>query len=151
MRKEYFELTNPQKSIWLTNQMYPNEPISNICGCILIEEKVDFKALEKAINLFVKQNESFRIKITEKDAKQYVSDFEEFNVEKIKINSKEELKKLENKVACTPLNIVESLMFCFKMFELPNGQGGFIVNAHHLIVDAWGSGLVINRVIDNYA
>ena len=61
MEKTYYELTNPQKSIWLISQMDPNSPVGNVCGRVLIQEEVDFLALEKSINHFVEKNDSFRI------------------------------------------------------------------------------------------
>ena len=38
----YYYLTNPQKSIWLTEEYYKGSAINNICGTALIKENVDF-------------------------------------------------------------------------------------------------------------
>lgn len=153
MEKTKFELTNPQKAVWLTNQVYPNTAIENICGCIFIEQKVNFSALENAINLFIEKNDSFRIKLTKvgKEIKQYVSDFEAFKVEKIKVTSKEEIKKLQKEMVLKVFPLLESLFVDFCMFEFPNGDGGFIINAHHIIADAWTAGLMVNEITEFYA
>ena len=45
-----YELTNPQKSILLTEQFNENTCISNVCGTLSIHEKIDEEALERAIN-----------------------------------------------------------------------------------------------------
>lgn len=152
MEKLQFELTNPQKSIWYTNQMYSNVPIENICGSVFVEEKTDFEALERAINLFVEKNDSFRIKLinNKKMAQQYISDFVPFKVEKIKLKDEGEVSKLERKLVSKVFPIFETLLFEFKMFEFPNGQGGFTINAHHLISDAWTAGLVVNEIMEYY-
>ena len=42
-------LTNSQKSIWVTEQYYRGSSINNICGSAIIEEQIDFKKLEKAV------------------------------------------------------------------------------------------------------
>lgn len=153
MGEKYFELTNPQKSIWLTNQMYPNSSIENIGGYITIEEKVNFIALKKSINRFIEKNDSFRIKFknTENGVRQYLTEFEPFNVEIIKVNSESNVKLLTENIVATPFELINSLLFHFKMFEFPDGHGGFIINAHHLISDAWTASLLISEVIDNYA
>ena len=41
--KELFELTNPQKSIWLTEQYYPNSNINNVCGVMSIFQAIDLQ------------------------------------------------------------------------------------------------------------
>lgn len=60
---ELYDLTNPQKSIWLTEQFYRGTSINVICGTVLIDDIVNFDVLSKAINIFLKDNDSFRIKL----------------------------------------------------------------------------------------
>jgi len=45
MSKNMYDLTNPQKSIWLTEQFYKGTSIENITGTVIVSQKVDFKAL----------------------------------------------------------------------------------------------------------
>ena len=47
MQGKFYELTNPQKSIWYTEEVFKGTPIENISGTALISEKVNFKKLEK--------------------------------------------------------------------------------------------------------
>ena len=54
MEKELFNLTNPQKSILLTEEFYKGTNINNICGTAIIEDIVNFDLLKKAMNIFVK-------------------------------------------------------------------------------------------------
>ena len=84
MEKTLYNLTNSQKSIWLTEQFYKNTSINNIVGYLKIEKNVNLEALEKAFNLFILKNDSFKLKITMQDghAKQY---FDEFIYEKLEI------------------------------------------------------------------
>ena len=48
-------LTNAQKSIWVTEQYYRGSSINNICGSSVIQEKVDFDKLEESIKLVYKK------------------------------------------------------------------------------------------------
>ena len=57
-----YELTNPQKSIWLSEQYYKGTNINNICGVLSIHENVNFDILEKALNLFLEKNDILLIK-----------------------------------------------------------------------------------------
>lgn len=45
MNKVLYDLTNPQKNIWITEQYYNGNPINNICGTVYIKEKLDFQKL----------------------------------------------------------------------------------------------------------
>ena len=47
MGKKLYSLTRPQKSIWLTEQYYPNSNINNVCGVMSIFQAIDFDALKK--------------------------------------------------------------------------------------------------------
>ena len=90
MERNMYNLTNPQKSIWLTEQFYKNTPMENITGCVTVLEKLNLKALQKAINLFVEKNDSFRLKFILKDDNvfQYLSSFSEFEIENILVKTK---------------------------------------------------------------
>ena len=63
MEKKLYDLTAPQKSIWLTEQFYKDTNINNVCGVFSSSVSLDFSLFEKAIKLFVQSNESFRTKL----------------------------------------------------------------------------------------
>ena len=96
-----YELTNPQKSILLTEQFNENTCVSNICGTLSIPEKIDEDALEKAINLFIKNNDSVRIFLTQDgpDIKQCIKDYSFIEIEKICLTDDYPLSKLEEDVS----------------------------------------------------
>ncbi len=152
MESNVYNLTNPQKSIWFTEQFYKGTPIENITGCVIVLEKLNLKALQKAINLFVKSNDSFRLKFTVKDDKplQYLSSFSEFEIENVMVNTDEDIKDIENEMSNTPFEVLDNLLFSFKTFTFPDAHGGFVITAHHLISDAWTAGLVVNEIMDYY-
>lgn len=152
MENSVYNLTNPQKSIWLTEQFFKGTPIENITGCVIVLEKLNLKALQKAINLFVKSNDSFRLKFTVKDDKplQYLSSFSEFEIENVMVNTDEDIKDIENEMSNTPFEVLDNLLFLFKTFTFPDGHGGYILTAHHLIYDAWTASLVGTEIINYY-
>ena len=152
MSENIYALTNPQKSIWLTEQFYRGTSIENITGSVSVLQNVDFGILKKSINLFVKKNDSFRLKFTVKDSTvmQYVDKFTEFDIEIISVETDKDVKIIERKMCDTPFNTLDNFLFDFKLFKFPNGNGGFIINAHHLISDAWTAGLVVNEIMGYY-
>ena len=152
MSQDLYNLTNPQKSIWLTDQFYKGTSIENITGNVNILEQVDFYALKLAINLFVKKNDSFRLKFTVKNEQvmQYIDNFTEFDIEIIDINSDKDILDIERKMSDTPFDTLDNFLFNFKLFKFPDEHGGFVITAHHLISDAWTAGLVVNEVVEYY-
>lgn len=154
MENKVYDLTNPQKSIWLTEQFFQGTCVNNICGTVIIDDIVNFEKLKEAINIFVKDNDSFRIKLrynSSNEIEQYFSDFSEFNINICTLNSDIELLDLENKMVNIPFELIENNLFNFNMFKFENRHGGFVLTAHHLISDACTAGLLASKVINIYS
>ena len=152
MKKNLFDLTTPQKSIILTEQYYAGSNINNIGGSIFFEEKLNFDLLEKAINLVIEHNSNFQIKLCldGNEIKQYFSDYEPFSIELVDVTSQDDILKLEYDVLHKTFDIYKNL-FVFKLFRLPNGTGGYIINTHHIISDSWTIGLTITEIARVYS
>lgn len=148
MEKEFFDLTAPQKSIWLTEQYYSNTNINNVCGTFYSSEKLDFELLKKSLNIFLRNNDSFKIKLcfTNDEIKQYFCEIEDIDFEVIDVKNKEEQTTLENKVASKVFNLINSFLFEIVLFRYPDNSGGFVINSHHIISDSWSNSLVANEV-----
>ena len=152
MDKKLYDLTSPQKSIWLTEQYYKNTNINNVCGVYLTNVPVDLEIFEKAIKIYVKNNESYQIRLTLVDGnvKQYFDDYKDFNIETVFLNSEEDLLELEKKENAHIFNLLNSPLYKFTIFKLPNNHGGLIVNCNHIISDSWTSGIVANEITKIY-
>lgn len=150
--KAIYNLTTPQKSILLTEQFFSGSNINNICGTAFIDEKIDFDLLNRAVNLVVEHNDSFRIRLCldNNEVMQYLSAYEKSDIEIIDVNSKEDVSKIENDLMNQVFDIYDNL-FIFKLFRFPNGNGGFLLNIHHLISDSWTLGLVAREIVRIYS
>ena len=150
--KEYFDLTIPQKSIWYTEQFYKDTSIANISGTIFIKEKVDFDLLEKAINIVVKNNDALRLRIKIKDnkPKQYFEQYQEFKINCVKANDKQECDQILNNIVSKHIDVLKEKTAKFTMFEFPDKTGGFSIVGNHMICDAWSSALICSEVIKIY-
>lgn len=148
-----YDLTSSQNSIWVTEKYFPNTNIGNICGNLFIEQKVDFSLLEKALNIYVQKNDSIRLHIVldENTPKQYVNNYKYFSIPIVDVKNENELAKINENTVNTPFKLINSDLFSFILFRFPNGNGGFIMNLHHLIADAWSMSLLLNEVTTIYA
>ena len=81
--QKFYNLTNPQKSIWVTEEYFKGSAINNICGTALIRQKVNFDLLKKAINIVLENNDIFKIKFSLKNdiVTQYISDYVNSDIE----------------------------------------------------------------------
>ncbi|MBO5479216.1 MAG: amino acid adenylation domain-containing protein [Clostridia bacterium] len=152
MERKMYNLTAPQKSILLTEQYFKGSTVNNVCGTAIIDENIDFDLLEKAVNLVVKNNSSFRIRLLLEDneVKQYVSDYEPFSVPTIDVETLEDVSKIENDLMAQVFDIYSNL-FTFRLFRFPHGNGGFLLNIHHLISDSWTLGLTAREIVRTYS
>lgn len=154
MKKERYDLTNPQKSIWYTEQFYQGSCVNNLCGTVLMNQVVNFDKLKEAIYQFVKDNDSFRLQLQKDETgevKQGFADFSPFPIEMVSLHNEEELDVLENRMVDIPFPLFHSNLHHFTMFRLPNGTGGFVLVAHHLICDACTAGLLASKVMNIYS
>ena len=152
-QNKIYELTAPQKSIWLTEQYYENTTINNICGSLLIEENVDLNILNKAINVFIRNNDSFKLRFQQNGTEllQYFAKDKYINFDIIDIKNENQIEFFAKKIVNTKFDIIDSRVFDFKLFKLPSGFGGFIVNVHHIISDAATFSLIGTEIVQNYS
>lgn len=152
MEKKTYELTNAQKSIWLTEEYQKGTSIGNISGLVEIHEKIDEKKLEQSIKEFIKRNDSMRTKIIveEGSIKQIFEDYKDLDIEIHQIKTKEELGQKAEEIAKTPFKLQKSLLFNISIYKYPDGKGGILISFHHIIGDAWTAGLIVNDIMDIY-
>ena len=152
MSEEIEELSNSQKSIWLTEQYYQDSNINNICGTAIIKEKVDFEKLQKSIELVCQKNDNFKLKffIDNGIVKQTLSN--QLNkIDIINVANKKELEQIREEIVQQKFKIDNSLLYKFYIFKFSNGEGAFTLNIHHLISDAWTLAFICNEIIKTYS
>ena len=113
MRTELYEFTNPQKSIWLTEQYHPNTSINNVCGTLTLKEILNKELLEKAILLFISSNDSlkFKLNFSQNKPTQYVSEEVNYSVKYVEVIDEKEFNKVANDFAQKPFDIYNSFLF----------------------------------------
>lgn len=152
MENTVYNLTNAQKSIWNTELFFNGSNINNICGTIHLYEPLDFQDLQQALQIMINENDNFHSKFMLKDGSVYQSfvDKIDYEVEIVDITTKDDLKKLENKMISRIFDILNSSLFDIKIFRYPDNTGGVIVNIHHLVSDSWTLGLIAKNIVSKY-
>lgn len=153
MKKELYELTYPQASIWATEQFYSGTNVNNICGTAIISETLNFDILKQAIINVINNNDNFKIRF-QKDKntlKQYIYETPEIDIEIVNLKNKNEVSALEQKLVSHVFKITEESIFKFKIFRFENNSGGFLLNIHHLLADSWTLGLICKKIVHEYS
>ena len=99
MEKIFYGLTNPQKSILLTEEYYKGTNINNICGTANIKKKINFNIMEQAINKVISKNDSFLLKFNYKNNKlvQSIKNYEYIPIELVNLQCVNDVNILEQK------------------------------------------------------
>ena len=154
MKTEIYHLTNPQKSIWLMEQFFKNSSVNNIGGTIYTKESIDFTILNKAVNYFVKNTDSFRLHLMQNEGgeiRQYISSFESLHLETLHFSSLIELKEYQKELVEKPFPLLNSNLFKFAMYFTDDGYSGLILIIHHLIADAYSEGIIATSIMRIYS
>ena len=146
MKKELYDLTNPQKAIWLTEQFSEGTSLNNVSGNIIIKDVVNFPLLEKSLNVYIQKNDALRLQLTMENntPKQYVTAYEPFSIPKVELKSKEDWDQFNQTVVSIPFTLFDSPLYAFHLFSFPDGTGGLNVTFHHIVSDAWTMSLFID-------
>ena len=153
MKKDVFNLTKPQNSIYLSEQ-FNKTPINNIVGTMYFKKDIDISLLEKAVNLTVKNNQAMRtVLINSGDTPmQYFEDFSYFDIAVHNFSDKtmDDFRDFQMNFSQEIFDIYENYLFQFVICILPNDEIALIGKFHHLITDAWSLGLIIDNIAINY-
>lgn len=153
MNVKLYELSNPQKSIWYTEQYYKGTPINNIGAYVYFKECINFDILKQAVNEVVKSNDNFRLILKSENNKinQSLCNYVPFDIDIIEVSSEEDVIEKTKEFTKIPFNVENNLLFKFWLFRLPNNEGGVIINIHHLISDSWTLGLISKEIAKTYS
>lgn len=146
--KIYYDITYPQKSIFLTDKFYADDHISVISGLCVIKDKINYSLLNSALNKLVENNDAYRINFKEVNSsiKQFFNDYSYTEYEVLNFDNvdglREYLKNMTFDAFSCPLKL--------GMFKTLDDNGGFFCSIHHSISDAWSMTSLTENVLKYY-
>jgi hypothetical protein len=153
-KQKHYALTHPQQRIWFTEKLHPGTGMWNNAGTLKIKGKLDYALLERAVNVFLRDNESARLRVGVEDGVpyQYVADYEYYKIDCLDFTDRgvKNLYKWDSMQTQAPMPLIDSNLYYFAMIKLSENEGWLYVKFHHIISD----GLAIidfgNQVMENY-
>ena len=137
MEKILYELTNPQKNIMELQKVNPeNESIAHISASLKLDGVLDINLLKKTLNIVIQKNDSYHIRLVEKDSKifqYFVEDVPEqdFEVRKFATDDISDFIQEYNN-----LQLSFNKLFSFAIAITPN-YTYILYKTHHIIADGW--------------
>ncbi len=151
-----YPLTHPQKRIWSIEQIYPDTPLHNIGGTVIIKGPVQLPALEKAVHLFIGRHEALRLRVLNRkgEPQQYVSPYEPFPLDCLDFSTgtepQHDFANWVQAEARKPFVIENERLFYFALFRLSDREHGYLAKFHHLIADGWSINIMTDEIRERY-
>lgn len=140
LNKELYELTNPQKNIFMREKFYSGTSINNLSFTFYIKKDLDTSICEKVLNTILSSNDALRTKIIiqNNNVFQFIEDFsyEQIPIKLFK-SSINDLKIEMQNDAQIPFIFENSKLYKFVIYKLLNNETAIYIKLHHIIADAW--------------
>ncbi|MDD5017715.1 MAG: amino acid adenylation domain-containing protein, partial [Eubacteriales bacterium] len=154
-QKPRYALTHPQQRIWYSERLHPDTGMWNNAGTLKIKGQLNYKLLESAINIFLRDNESIRLRIglVNDEPYQYIADYSSYAIDLMDFSDHGVSKLFEWDTMQTqvPMPLIDSNLFYFALFRLNDEEGGIYAKFHHIISDALSIVEFSNQIMENYA
>ncbi|MGS1054645.1 non-ribosomal peptide synthase/polyketide synthase [Burkholderia glumae] len=151
----YYRLTSSQREIWFDQAVHGEAPVYNIGGYVKIAGRVDPARMEQAIKLLIARHDALRIVLSP------VQDEDGVPLQLIErempfVLPYADLSALDDPHAVarlrvdrqleTPFVLAGGRLFRFELLRLGEADFQLVLVQHHLIVDGWAIGLMLDSL-----
>lgn len=155
-KKNYFELSHPQKRVWLTEKVTDNANVNTIGGILKIRDKIDIPIMKQVINEVIKENSALRLRITtvQKETCQYIEDYTEEDIDvfdlRLDPQGNEKFKSLADAIFNKKNITEENKLYYFSVFMVNESLSGVLLCLNHIVADGWAFSLIENKICEKY-
>ena len=139
-QKTYYEICGSQALPLLQLRYSPHKECTQIIFYMIVNQKLDFELLERAVNMEIERNDSLRIRFEKQDKKLKQYFLPELKLENIPIldftgKTKQEQDAVLSKDAHKPLKIMKGETYRIIFYQTFDGRTGIYLNISHIIAD----------------
>lgn len=148
---KYYDLTPCQRNIDDMQRFYSGTSISNLCGVVIFEEKLDKGFVMQALSFVIRRQEALRLRFSIMNGRtvQYVSEEYREAFDFKRFSSYDMMRDYCKKQAKIPFEPNGGEMYRITVFELPD-RSGIMLCASHLITDAWTYSILAKDIFEIY-
>lgn len=136
----HYNLSHPQLRIWYAEMLHPGTGMWNNAGTLKIKGHLDFPLLETALNIMLRDCDTLRIRVGQKDGVpyQYVAEYAPKTIDVVDFSERglEKLYEWDSIQTQTPMPMIDSSLCYFAFLRLGDEEGGIYAKFHHIISDA---------------
>lgn len=149
MNSNLYELSFPQKNIFMREQFYSGTAINNLSFTFFIKDNLNISVLQKVLNKIVKVNEIIRVQIknTEDGVFQYITPFKNaaFEVKQMPNSTIDEAREDMIHDAQIPFIFENSKLYKIIIYKIKNNETAIYFKFHHIISDAWTTSIIYEQ------
>jgi len=158
-RDEDLLLSFSQQRLWILDKFDPGNPVYNIAEMLVLNGRLNVKALQKSISEIVRRHEVLRTTFLEKNGQpvQIVSPVEDLELAIIDLSSaqgtdqQEKLDQLVPAEARRPFHLDKGPLFRTSLVRLGEFRHALILTMHHIIFDGWSFDIFYRELSGLYA
>lgn len=144
-KKEYYELSNGQKRLWIINQLEKENIAYNLPGRVTLFEKVEKNVIDEIFRQLIYRHESFRTRFVTVDGNpvQIIEDTVDFSLQMLDISFMEEknaaLKREQifEEESTRVFNLESAPLLRVTLVKVKEKEYDMIFSMHHIISDGW--------------
>lgn len=152
----YYQLTQPQRRIWVSQKANHGSPMFNIGGSVTIYGDIDIGKLKTAISDMIAGHDAFRLRfcISNGYPVQYISDEPPLNVGFISFEDCDDplgsFLFWEQQQAKIPMTLDDAPLYEFIICHIEKDIIGYFMKMHHIIMDGWSIQIITEEVKERY-
>src|SRR5215470_17357814 len=151
-------LSFAQQRLWFLDQLEPNNPFYNIPGAVRLEGGLNLEVLERVINEIVRRHEVLRTRfeVEADEPAQVIDAWEPRRLERIDLTSlpreerEAEAGRIRREDAMTGFDLSRGPLLRVKVLKLEEEEHVALFTMHHIVSDAWSTGVMVREVCALY-
>ncbi len=144
-------LSFAQKRLWFLEQLEDLGAALNLPTALEIKGDLDTSALQKSIEIIIQTHPALKARfLDENGTVNQVFDVENTSFDVLDVTH-EELDDTLDKLANQRFDLNEGRLFSPTLLRLNASHHILLINCHHIIVDGWSIGIMIQELGSNYA
>lgn len=153
IQRAYYDIFGSQQLPLMQLRYSLHKECTQIVFFMIINRKLDFDLLKRAVNEEIARNDCLRIRFQKHDGKLKQYFMPEYRLEKIPVwdftgKTKEEQDAALSKDAHTPLKTMRGEMFHFIFYRTYDGRTGIYLNISHVIADLYAVVLLFSDLLE---
>ncbi len=153
---QQFPTSEAQRQLWLLAELDRNASASyNVTASLELRGSLDISALQEAINQVINRHESLRTQILEQGEVQEVINSVKIQLTLINLNDEQNPQAmalgLRSQFSKKPFDLSIAPLFDVILIRLNSDHYLLSLKTHHIVVDGWSLGLILNEIGQLYS